>query len=336
MKKFAKLALLSTAIVSFAGIEAYAASTTWNVSLWGKRRAFTEHVEKLAELVSEKTNGEFTLNISYGGLSKNKENLDGISIGAFEMAQFCAGYHRDKNPTITVLELPFLGVSTLEEEVKVATAVYNHPAAQKDLARWNAKLLMTSPMPQYNVAGVGDAPTDLTGFDGMRIRATGGLGNAFKTVGATPTSVTATEAYTALESGVVDSVAFAQHAHLAFRTIDVSKWWTANLNPGTVNCPVVVNTDAYNALSDDHRAALDSSIEPSIKHYLDNYAKLLEKWEGILTEKGVQKVEFTDDQIAEFRAKAADPVREQWLKDMEAAGVPGQELYDLVKSTLGK
>ena len=88
---------------------AEAAATEWNVSLWGKRRAFTEHVEKLAELVEKKTDGKFKLNISYGGLSKNKENLDGISIGAFEMAQFCAGYHADKNPSITVLELPFFG-----------------------------------------------------------------------------------------------------------------------------------------------------------------------------------------------------------------------------------
>ena len=113
--------------VAFAG---EALAVEWNVSLWGKRRAFTEHVEKLAELVSEKTNGDFTLNISYGGLSKNTENLDGISIGAFEMAQFCAGYHRDKNPTITVLELPFLGVSNLEEEVAVSHAVYRHPAVR--------------------------------------------------------------------------------------------------------------------------------------------------------------------------------------------------------------
>lgn len=336
MKKFSRIAMLSTAVVVFGGVEAYAASTTWNVSLWGKRRAFTEHVEKLAELVDAKTNGDFKINISYGGLSKNRENLDGISIGAFEMAQFCAGYHRDKNPTITVLELPFLGVSTLEEEVKVATAVYNHPAAQKDLARWNAKLFMTSPMPQYNVAGVGDAPTGLDSFQGMRIRATGGLGNAFEIVGATPTSVTASEAYTAMESGVVDSVAFAQHAHLSFRTIDLAKWWTTNLNPGTVNCPVVVNIDAYNALSDEHRAALDGSKDEAIQHYLDNYATLLEKWETILAEKGVQKVEFTDEQIAAFRDKAADPVREQWLKDMAAAGVPGEELYKLVVETLGK
>ena len=132
-----------------------AMATEWNVSVWGKRRAFTEHVEKLAELVAAKTNGEFTLNISYGGLSKNRENLDGISIGAFEMAQFCAGYHRDKNPSITVLELPFLGVNTLEEEVAVSHAVYAHPAVQADLARWNARLLMTSPMPQYNIVGTG-------------------------------------------------------------------------------------------------------------------------------------------------------------------------------------
>ena len=57
---------------------------------------------------------------------------------------------------------------------------------------------------------------------------------------------------------------------------------------------------------------------------------------SILAEKGVQKVEFTDEQIAAFRAKAADPVREKWLKDMEAAGVPGQELYQLVVDTLGE
>ena len=75
MKKIMTKAALAAVAVSFAGT---AFATEWNVSLWGKRRAFTEHVEKLAELVSAKTNGEFTLNISYGCLSKNTENLDGI------------------------------------------------------------------------------------------------------------------------------------------------------------------------------------------------------------------------------------------------------------------
>ncbi|MEM9552163.1 MAG: C4-dicarboxylate TRAP transporter substrate-binding protein [Pseudomonadota bacterium] len=312
--------------------EAYA--TEWNASLWGKRRAFTEHVEKLAELVSEKTNGEFTINISYGGLSKNRENLDGISIGAFEMAQFCAGYHRDKNRVITVLELPFLGVENLEQEVAVSMAVYGHPAATEEMAQWNAQLLMTSPMPQYNLVGTGDPRDTLSDFEGMRVRATGGLGQAFEAVGGVPTSVTATEAYQAMESGVVDTVAFAQHAHLSFGTINQADWWTANLNPGTVNCPVVVNIDAYESLSDEHKAALDSSVSESLDHYLANYAELLERWDSVLDEKGVQKVEIDDSVIAEFRAKAADPIRDQWIADMEAQGLPGQELYDLVAKTL--
>ncbi len=321
----------ATLTVAFAG---EALATEWNVSLWGKRRAFTEHVEKLAELVSEKTNGEFTLNISYGGLSKNKENLDGISIGAFEMAQFCAGYHRDKNRTITVLELPFLGVNNLDEEVAVSHAVYAHPAAQEELAQWNAKLLMTSPMPQYNLVGTGAPRDKLADFEGMRVRATGGLGKAFEAVGAVPTSVTATEAYQAMESGTVDTVAFAQHAHLSFGTINQADWWTANLNPGTVNCPVVVNIDAYESLSDAEREALDSSIPEAIDYYLANYGELLKKWDTILEEKDVEKVMISEDELAAFRAKAADPIREAWIADMEAQGIPGQELYDLVMKTL--
>ena len=45
--KFVALALgLGLATESFA--------EEWNVSTWGKRRAFTEHIEKLAELVVEK------------------------------------------------------------------------------------------------------------------------------------------------------------------------------------------------------------------------------------------------------------------------------------------
>ncbi|GLQ35789.1 ABC transporter substrate-binding protein [Amylibacter marinus] len=303
----------------------------WNVSLWGKRRAFTEHVEKLAELVSEKTNGEFTLNISYGGLSKNRENLDGISIGAFEMAQFCAGYHADKNPSITVLELPFLGVNSLEMEREISMAVYNHPAVQGDLARWNAKLLMPSPLPQYNVAGVGDAPKTVADFDGLTVRATGGIGRAMEAAGAVPTSMSATEVRQSMDSGVVKAVAFAPHAHMSFGTVENATWWTTNLNPGTVNCPVVVNADAYADLTDAERAALDSSVSEALDHYISSYdTKTMSKWGPLLAEKGISEVTFTDAEIETLKAKVAAPAAAAWIEKNTAAGLPAQELYDLV------
>jgi TRAP-type C4-dicarboxylate transport system substrate-binding protein len=331
MPTFVARTAAAAIIVCFAS---EAAATEWNVSLWGKRRAFTEHVEKLAELVSQKTNGEFTMNISYGGLSKNRENLDGISIGAFEMAQFCAGYHPDKNRAITVLELPFLGVETLEQEVAVAHAVYEHPAVIEEMAQWNARILMTSPMPQYNIVGTGEPRDTLEEMDGLRVRATGGIGAAFEAVGAVPTSVTATEAFQAMESGVVDAVSFAQHAHLSFGTINEADWWTANLNPGTVNCPVVANIDALEMLSDEHRAALEESIPEAIDHYLANYAELLERWDSVLEEKGVQKVTISPEVLDAFRAAAAEPARVAWIETMSSQGMPATELYELVQSTL--
>ena len=137
-----------------------------------------------------------------------------------------------------------------------------------------------------------------------------------------------------MESGVVDTVAFAQHAHLSFGTINEAEWWTANLNPGTVNCPVVVNIEAYEALSPEHREALDSSVDEAIDHYLANYGALLEKWDGVLAEKGVQKVMIDDAVIEEFKAQAADPIRDKWIADMSAQGIPAQDLYDLVQATL--
>jgi len=328
------LKMTTVAAFSFA-LVGEAAATEWNVSLWGKRRAFTEHVERLAELLAEKTNGEFTLNISYGGLSKNKENLDGISIGAFEMAQFCAGYHADKNPSVTVLELPFLGVQDLAQEVEVSMAVYQSDAAIADLARWNATLLMPSPLPQYNIAGKGDAPRTLEDFQGMAVRATGGVGRAMAAVGAVPTSVTATEVRQALDSGVVSSVAFAPHAHMAYGTIEGAEWWTTNLNPGTVNCPVVVNTDALNALSDSEREALLGSVDEALDYYVENYNnKTMAAWGPALEERGIELVTYTDAELAAFREAVAGPAAAAWIEENTARGLPAQALYDLVIDTL--
>jgi TRAP-type C4-dicarboxylate transport system substrate-binding protein len=275
------------------------------------------------------------MNISYGELSKNKENLDGISIGAFEMAQFCAGYHADKNPSITVLELPFLGVQDLNQEIAVSMAIYNHPAVQADLARWNATLLMPSPLPQYNIVGKGDAPRTLADYDGMTVRATGGVGRAMAAVGAVPTSMSATEVRQAMDSGVVKTVAFAPHAHMSYGTIENATWWTTNLNPGTVNCPVVVNTDALNDLSDGEREALLGSVQESLEYYVEYYDnKTMAAWGPALDERGIERITYSDAELSAFREAVAGPTAAAWIEDMDGRGLPAQDLYDLVIDTL--
>ncbi len=290
------------------------AATEWNVSLWGKRRAFTEGVEKLAELVDKKTNGDFKLKLSYGGLSKSKENLDGISIGAFEMAQFCSFYHKDKNPTITVTELPFSKDVSLKKVTEIYRKVYEHPIVKKDLARWNATLLMPTPLPQYNIVSKTEPLKTLDDFKGMRVRGPGGIMGVLGKLGAIKTGVPFSEVRQAMDSGVIDAATFAPHAHLATKTYKVGKWASTNLNLGSANCPVVVNTDALNALKPEHRKALLGSIDEALDYYVDYYERVpTKKYEQAITDAGLVRVTFTPEQTARLNELAAD-VRQEWVK----------------------
>lgn len=322
--------ILSSAIgIALIATEVHAA-TEWNVSVWGKRRAFTENVEKLAELVSSKTNGEFKLKISYGGLSKSKENLDGISFGAFEMAQFCSFYHSDKNPTITVTELPFAKDVSLARSAEIYTKVYENPIVKKDLARWNATILMPTPMPQYNIVSKSEPLTELSDVKGLRVRGPGGIMGVLGQLGAVKTGVPFSEVRQSMDSGVIDAATFAPHAHVATKTYKVGKWASTNLNLGSANCPVVVNTEALNALSDTNRQALLGSVDEAIAYYVSNYNNnATKKYEKAIAEAGLVKVTFTPAQTAELDKLSAS-VRENWVKKY-AGQFDSKALFDFTQ-----
>ena len=334
MHKFNKIALIASFSACMLAVEVQAA-TEWNVSLWGKRRAFTENVEKIAELVDNKTNGDFKLKISYGGLSKSRENLDGISFGAFEMAQFCSFYHNDKNPTITVTELPFARDVSLARIAEIYKKVHEHPIVVKDLARWNATILMPTPMPQYNIVSKTDPVRDLSDFKGMRVRGPGGIMGVLGKLGAVKTGVPFSEVRQSMDSGVIDAATFAPHAHLATKTYKVGKWASTNLNLGTANCPVVVNTDALNALSDKNRKALLGSVDEAMDFYVNNYENnTTRKYEKAIAEEGLIQVTFTPEQTAEMNNLAAS-VRNDWVKNY-ADQFDSKALFDFTAALFAK
>ncbi len=324
--KFTRFTMTAVALA----FSAEAMAVEWNVSLWGKRRAFTEHVEKLAELVKEKSGGDLTLNISYGGLSKSKENLDGISIGAFEMAQTCSFYHPGKNPTITAVELPFLKDLSLSRVREILDEVHQHPIVVKDLARWNATILMPTPLPQYNIVAKGDAPAALADFDGLRVRGPGGMLSVLANYGAVKTNVPFSEVRQSMDSGVIDGPGGAQHLHLATKSYTVGQWYTTNLNLGSADCPVIVNTDALAALSDSNRAALMDSIDGAMTHYVDNYNNnTIGKYDAAVKEAGLTAVTFSADQVAELNEVAAK-VRGEWI-EKHKGDFDAQELFDFTE-----
>ncbi|MCY3755020.1 MAG: TRAP transporter substrate-binding protein DctP [Alphaproteobacteria bacterium] len=303
----------------------------WNFSAWGKPRAFTKGIDAMSEYLAEKSGGNFKLKIHYGeAISPSKENIDGIKIGSHEAAMMCTSYHPGKNPAGTVLDLPFLPISDLTVQAKVHEDFIGHPEFKKEMKRWNAIPIFSGILPQYEAMGVGDPPRSAADFKGLRVRGLGGIGQFFDKLGAVPTTVTASESYTALERGTIQVMTFPySYAFGAYRHHEVAKWYTEGMALGSVFCPQIMSVTAYNALPDEYRALFNDDMKwNSYKALIDAYVEADKKWIPIY-EKAMTRVEFTKEQHAEFVKIGAQPVWDEWVAANKDK-LPAQELLDFV------
>lgn len=325
----ATTALVAPAAATAAEVEG--PKVTWLVSLWGARRGFTEGVEGLKAYLAEKTDGNFELDLQYGGvLSDPKENIDGLQLGAFEAATVCPFYHPDKTPASMGLSQAFLPLPTLEAQYKVYGEYLQHPAVQEEWAKWNATPIMSALMPNYEIMGKGETPTALADWDGVRLNASGGHAALMEAIGAVPSTMPAPDLYSALERGVIEGMVFPYtYAFVAYRFHELSDWVTDAWNLGTVQCTVAANTDAYNALPEQYRALLNEAVVPAYEHQIAAYAEIDEANEKEFEERGLERIPLTDDIRAALDA-AVQPSWQAWVDDVTAKGMPGQELLDLI------
>src|SRR3546814_20631219 len=120
-------------------------------------------------------------------------------------------------------------------------------------------------LPQYEFRGDGNAPKTLYDWQGRRVRALAGLGEAMKSVGAVPTTVPSPEIYTALERGTFQAASLPfSYAHATYKLHEVSQWYTYGMAPGTVNCPLVVSRSAFDKLPEIGRASCRERVCQSV------------------------------------------------------------------------
>jgi len=310
----------------------------WNLATFGKRRAVTEGLEKLAEIARRRTNGHFTIKIHYGeALAAAKEFLDGLSVGSFEATYFCVSYHPGKTPALTGLDLPFLPFEDLNVLRAVHEAYFKHPVIVKEMARWKARLLMANPVPQYEFMGTGSPPLTLEDWKGRRVRALGGIGDAMRQIGAVPVSVTAPETYTALERGLVGAASLPfTYGLVANGLHEVAKWYTANLSPGTITCPTATTIDAWEKLPEQYKRLVADAKEEAAQAMLAAYAKVDKENLAMFKTRGIKPVTYSSEQLQAFIQAGAKPVWSEWVKRMNAQGLPGQDLLDFILTTAKK
>ena len=332
------LAAFAAAIVTALMASANAAEVNgpkvdWKFSTWGKQRAFTVGIETLADVVSKKTGGNFTIKVYYGeALSKDRENLDGIKLGAFDGAHFCNFYHPGKNPAFMVFSLPFLPLGDWDISLKVRNTLYKHPALVADMDKWNAVAYASTLLPQYEFLGKGAPPTKLADWKGKRVRAGGGLGDAMEKLGAVKTTTTATEVYTSMQRGTMDAASFPfTYSHVAYKIHEVSDWYTANMSPGTAECPVVFSKSSLNKLPPQYRKLLQDVKAEVDRAQIQAYIDIDKKNLPLLQSK-LKTVTYTDAQLDEFRKIAGKPVWDKWVADNKDK-FDAQGLIDLIFKT---
>ena len=186
---------------------------------------------------------------------------------------------------------------------KVHDAVYGHPAAQEALGKWNAYIYMSNILPQYEYMGKGNPPQSVADFKGKRLRALGGMGRAAELIGATPSTMPASETYTALQRGTVDAIGFPySYTFAAYKLDEIADWVTTNMSLGTVNCPSVFNVEAWNSLPDQYKELLlslkDGAYTAMEAAYQEKDVANEKKWR----EGGeIQMVQIPEDEMAGFR-----------------------------------
>jgi TRAP-type C4-dicarboxylate transport system substrate-binding protein len=331
MRTVAGLTVAAMAAGIFAAPAAFADKITWNHSIWGNPRSFTVAIETMAEYVKEHTGGNFEIIIHYGStISPERENLDSISLGAIESAHVCSSYHPGKNPVSTVLDLPFLPIENTLHLQHVQEGFAATDYHKNEMANWKAQFMISGINPLFEAMGRGQPLRTVEDWRGVRVRALGGIGAAFRKLGAVPTTVTAPEVYNAIERGVVQVVTFPYaYPFGAYRTYEVSNWYSAGMNLGVPWCFAVMNQDAYAKLPDEYKQVLADAKEPSYDAKRADFEKSEAHWEAIFDER-LERVEYSAEEQEKLKQLGGQPVWEEWVAEMEGKGIPGQKLLDIV------
>jgi TRAP-type C4-dicarboxylate transport system substrate-binding protein len=300
---------------------------TWNFSLFGGRRAWSEPLHAWAEDMNQKTRGRWIIKLHYGEvLSPSKENWDGIKAGLFEAAAICVAYTPGKIPLHTVSELPFIAPTSNWDLTQMMVEMWKHPALKKELLKWNAVPLLPSALCQYHLMG-NKAVRTVEDLKGARIRIGGEIGKVLAEFGAVPTLVPSPETYEALSRGTVDLVGFPwTYGFGAYKAHEVSKYVSIPMTLGTMSCYYIANKDAWDALPEEfkkfHMQWYNNS--PCIFHNAFKVAD--DKWLPIFKEK-LEFIDFPESERDKLVAKAK-AVYEKWVKAREAEGLPGREVLN--------
>jgi TRAP-type transport system periplasmic protein len=292
------------------------AKTTWNAnSVWPPNNHQTIALEEFAAKVKDLTGGELEIIVNSGGALgyKGPELLKVVRDGLVPLSDILISGVAGDEKIFQLVTLPFLALNF--EEAKLLNDLAR-PYFDKAAEKWGQKILYISPWPgaglwtKRKVSAVAE-------MKGLKTRTYDKNGAyVVEATGGTPLSLPFSEVYSALATGVIDSVITSTPTAVDAKFWEVLKYYQP-LNITIATDMVNVNLRDFKKLDKKTQDALVKAGQ-EMEAAMWNKVKLLDQEkEALCNQNGIESVAVPKE-FANDLAKITEQIRADWLKDAPA------------------
>jgi len=294
------------------------------------------HLEKVAALVAQRTNGavEFQL-FPQGQLGQQREMTEGVQLGTLEATVAPAAFLGGFNPVVSILDIPFLLPDNDEQAQKIRSGEFGKALCETFSTRgvhcvtlWpNGKKHFTSNKPLDTV----DA------FAGQKFRVMDSniLIEQFNALGASAIALPFGELYTALQTGVIDAQENPMDTIQRMKYYEVQKHLVVS-DHGAMEDVVLFNPTFWNGLPAEYQTviaeAFEEVIPDLIAHKTAAVAAALEE----IKNSGIDIREMDAAEKEAFREKMYPATREAFLSRTGDEGKRLIEIYEAEYENVAK
>jgi tripartite ATP-independent transporter DctP family solute receptor len=278
----------------------------WNIHVDGYPN--TVAMDKFAELLSEKTGGEITLQMFHGGtLGSQPDAIEQVRLGGLEIGNFNLGPIGPIAPEANVVSLPFIF-----KDVPHMFRVLNGEGGQAIADGMAAKGLV--PLAWYDAGARSfyngtkpiNTPEDVAGMK-VRVMNNDLYSGMISEMGGNPSPMAFAEVYQSLKTGVVDGAENNWPSYESTGHFEVAGYYSLSQHLIIPEC-LCINADVYNGLSDDMKAAVTEAAQESAALQQELWAaretssrEMVEK-AGVITNEIADKGPFQEAMVPVYEA----------------------------------
>ncbi len=327
LRNTACVSLAASVILALGVTTASAQKQTLRMAHWaGPSHHMVQTQEAWAKMVLEASGGNLVIEIDKAPLAKPDGQYDLVKNGVRDLGWHVAGYTGGRFDLFQMSELPFLCPSSSVCSAVLWKWYAKHGLAAKEFT--DATLVNAFVGGPFHIHLTKPART-LDELRGMKLRVAGASVPIAKALGLPVAVLPATDAYEAMQRGVVDGTIFPWEAINSFRLNELAKFHLEV--PGgllTSAFMIVGNTKAINALSPANKAALmKASGEAGSAMFGKYWDAANEKGRADAKSRGHTIETIAPAELEKWRPLLKSAT-EEWLKKASAKGVDGQKLLD--------